>query len=103
MSDVSEEVRNAAKAVPAAMMVVYVANSVPVFPILITLCYHMPDTTVALADNTTYPAVYVLKRSMNMVWSLSVPLCTIFLEGGIVIRGLLCWLRGEESQAAVAK
>lgn len=75
----SEEVRNAASSVPKAMMTVYIANFILVFPILVTMAYHIPDTAAALADDTTYPAIYVLRQSMSTGWVTVVLVVTIAL------------------------
>ncbi|OAQ62485.2 GABA permease [Pochonia chlamydosporia 170] len=73
----SEEVRNAARSVPRAMLSVYVANFIILFPMLVTLCYHIPDSSVALNDKTSYPTIYVLRQSMSQGWVTAVLLATI--------------------------
>jgi amino acid transporter len=64
----SEEVRNAATSIPHAILIVYVANFVLLFPLLLTIVYHMPDTAEALGDATSYPVVHVLRQSMSDQW-----------------------------------
>ncbi|KAJ3495377.1 hypothetical protein NLG97_g3439 [Lecanicillium saksenae] len=64
----SEEVRNAATAVPKAMLLTYVLNFALLLPMILTAVYHMPDLTPALEDDSTYPFVYVLKQSMSTGW-----------------------------------
>lgn len=64
----SEEVKHAAKAIPRAMLTVYLLNFMLLFPALVTICYHIPDLTEALEDTTTYPAVDVLRVSMSPAW-----------------------------------
>ncbi|TKA82759.1 hypothetical protein B0A55_01090 [Friedmanniomyces simplex] len=55
----SEEVKNASRTIPKTILIVYVLNFVLLFPALLTICYHMPNLDDALADTTTYPAIYV--------------------------------------------
>lgn len=64
----SEEVRNASSAVPKAMLLTYALNFVLLFPMIITACYHLPDLDAALADDSTYPFVWVLKQTMSTAW-----------------------------------
>lgn len=64
----SEEVRNASTAVPRAMMLTYLLNFVLLMPMIITACYHLTDLDAALADDTTYPFVWVLKQAMSTAW-----------------------------------
>ena len=54
----SEDVKNAGKVIPKTMLIIYVLNFVLLFPALLTICYHIPDLDAALADETTYPAIY---------------------------------------------
>ncbi|KAK5699363.1 hypothetical protein LTR17_023293 [Elasticomyces elasticus] len=74
----SEEVKNAAKAIPKTMLIVYVLNFVLLFPAILTICYHIPSLDDALADTTTYPAIYVMRQSMSNTW-ISVILALIAL------------------------
>lgn len=64
----AEEVKDAASSVPRAMIAVYLINMALIFPAVLTICYHIPDVQAALADTTTYPAVYVLRQSMSTTW-----------------------------------
>lgn len=76
----SEEVKDAASAVPRAMMAVYIINMCLIFPVVLTVCYHVPDLTAALADTTTYPAIYVLRQSMSTTWLLVLLACILLLN-----------------------
>lgn len=60
----AEEVQDAARTVPKVIMTVFLINFCIMFPAIITICYHIPDTTKALADETTYPTIYVLRQAM---------------------------------------
>lgn len=64
----SEEVKNAAATIPKTMLSVYLINMLLMFPAIVTICYHVPDLDAALADPTTYPAIYVLRQSMSLAW-----------------------------------
>lgn len=64
----AEETKDAARAVPKAMIYIYLVNFVIIFPAFVTLCYGMPDLDAALNDSSTYPFVYVLKQSMSTPW-----------------------------------
>ncbi|KAK3670167.1 hypothetical protein LTR78_009923 [Recurvomyces mirabilis] len=76
---IAEEVKNASKAVPRAMMSVYVINFVLIFFAIITTCFAMPDLTAALSDPSLYATVYVLKQSMSTAWLTVVLVMIIFL------------------------
>jgi choline transport protein len=64
----SEEVRDAAQAVPKAMIAVYIINFCLIFPAVLTVAYHIPNTEDALADPTLYPTIYVLRQAMDPAW-----------------------------------
>lgn len=64
----SEEVRNASVSVPRTMIIVYLINLVLNILTTATLCYHMPDVKAALADASTYPAIWVLRQVMSNTW-----------------------------------
>lgn len=64
----SEEVRDASKAVPKSMLSIYIINFLLVFPAFITVAYHIPVIDDALADPTLYPIIYVLRQSMSNPW-----------------------------------
>src|SRR5437667_6189447 len=64
----SEEVKDAAKSVPRAMISIYFVNFCLNFSAILTVCYHMPSVDDALTDETTYPAIYVLRESMSAGW-----------------------------------
>lgn len=64
----SEEVKNAAKAIPRTMVTIYFLNFILLFPAILTICYHVPDLQAALNDSTTYPAIYVMRVSMSNTW-----------------------------------
>lgn len=75
----SEEVRNASKSVPRAMLTVFVANFALLFPMILTACYHIPDMEAALADDTAYPFIHVLRQSMSRAWVTVVLVVTVGL------------------------
>lgn len=75
----SEETKDAAKAVPKAMIAIYVINFIILFPAIITICYAMPDLDAALDDSTTYPFIYVLRQSMSITWVTVVLAVTTFI------------------------
>ncbi|KAK3181295.1 hypothetical protein K4F52_007439 [Lecanicillium sp. MT-2017a] len=75
----SEEVQDAAKAVPRAMLTVFVVNFIILFPMILTACYHIPDLEAALADDTTYPFIYILRQSMPGAWVTVVLVVTVGL------------------------
>jgi choline transport protein len=64
----SEEVKDAAKSVPKAMLSIYVVNFCLIFPAILTICYHIPVVGDALDDPTLYPTIYVLRQSMSNGW-----------------------------------
>lgn len=64
----SEEVRDAAKAVPKAMISVWLINTTMAFACLITIAYHLPEVDKALADPSMYPVIYILRQSMSKEW-----------------------------------
>jgi len=64
----SEEVRDAAKAVPKAMIIIYFVNICMTFPVILTVCYHIRNVDDALNDPTLYPAIYVLRQTMSPGW-----------------------------------
>ena len=72
----AEEVANAARSIPKAMMTVYVVNFALILPAILTVCYHIPDLQAAPHDPTTYPAIYVLRQAMSTNW-ITVILCII--------------------------
>ncbi|KAK3073561.1 hypothetical protein LTR53_004754 [Teratosphaeriaceae sp. CCFEE 6253] len=55
----SEEVKSASRAIPKTMVIIYVLKFVLLFLALLTICYHIPNLDDALADTTTYPAIFV--------------------------------------------
>lgn len=75
----SEEVRDAAKSVPKAIMSIYIVNFCIMFPAIITICYHIPNLPDALADVTTYPTIYVLRQSMSDGWLTTILMVTVLL------------------------
>lgn len=64
----SEEVKNAGYTIPRVMLAVYIVNFLLIFPAILTVCYHIPSIEDALADTTSYPAIYVLRQSMSTGW-----------------------------------
>jgi choline transport protein len=76
----SEEVRDASRSVPKAMIAVYIINFCLVFPAVVTFSYHIVSIDDALADPTLYPVVYVLRQSMSPAWMtviLTIMLCLL--------------------------
>lgn len=86
----SEEVRDAATAVPIVMMATWVINYVTIFVALLTIVYHMPDVPAALNDSTDYPVIYVLRETMSLAW-LNVVLTVILV---LLLLGNLSYLAG---------
>lgn len=78
----AEEVKNAARSVPKAMISIYIVNFILIFPAILTICYHIPNVSDALADPTLYPTIYVLRQSMSTAWM------TVILV--IVVALLIC-------------
>ncbi|KAK2871600.1 hypothetical protein FQN49_003016 [Arthroderma sp. PD_2] len=64
----SEEVKHASKAVPKAMIGIWLVNSFLALTSFITVAYHLPNLEEALADPTLYPIVHVLRQSMSNEW-----------------------------------
>lgn len=64
----SEEVKDASKAIPKAMLTIYLVNFALIFPAILTVCYHIPNLDDALNDSTTYPAIYVMRQAMSVQW-----------------------------------
>lgn len=58
----AEEVKDAAIVVPGAMMTIFLVDFALVFPLIITICYHLPDVNVAFNDTTTYPGIWILGK-----------------------------------------
>jgi amino acid transporter len=78
----AEEVKDAARSVPRAMISIYVVNFCLIFPAILTICYHIPVVGDALDDPTLYPTIYVLRQSMSNTWM------TVILV--IVVALLIC-------------
>lgn len=75
----SEEVRNASRAIPRAMIATWLINCVLVFFSFITIAYHLPDLGAALDDPSMYPIIYVLRQSMSKEWMTVVLTLILFL------------------------
>jgi choline transport protein len=75
----SEEVRDASKAVPRSMIAVWLINSALAFTSFITIAYHLPDLDSALADPTFFPIIYVLRQSMSREWLTVILTLILFL------------------------
>lgn len=75
----SEETKDASKAVPRAMIAIYIINLLVLYPGIVTVCYAMPDLDAALDDLTTYPFIYVLKQSMPIPWVTVILAITCFI------------------------
>jgi choline transport protein len=82
----NEEVRNAGKAIPKAMMYIYIVNFLLIFPAIVTVAYHIPNLDVALNDPTTYPAIYVMRGAMSPAWItvMLLIICLINITSNIV-------------------
>jgi choline transport protein len=75
----SEEVRDAARSVPRAMIAVYFINFALVFPAVVTFSYHIVNVEDALADPTLYPVIYVLRQAMSHAWMTVILTVMLFL------------------------
>lgn len=67
------------------MIATYVINFCMVLPVLITLCFAMPDLQAALDDISYYPAVYALRQSMSVSWltTLLAVICVVLMCGNV--------------------
>ncbi|KAK3046098.1 hypothetical protein LTR09_012391 [Extremus antarcticus] len=65
VAHMSEEVRDASKSVPRAMLTVYGMNFVLMFVAFVTICYHLPHPQAALNDPSGYETIYVMRQSMS--------------------------------------
>ena len=61
-------------------MTIYLVNFCLMFPAVLTVIYHIPDLDAALADATTYPAIYVLRQSMSVPWITTILVVIMFLN-----------------------
>lgn len=75
----SEEVKDAAKSVPRAMISIYLVNFCLNFSAIVTVCYHMPNVSDALTDATAYPTIYVLRQSMSAGWMTAILVIIVLL------------------------
>jgi choline transport protein len=68
------------------MITIYIVNFCLIFPAVLTVIYHCPDLPAALADSTTYPAIYVLRQSMSVPWItvILVIICLLNVASNIV-------------------
>ena len=93
--------RNAADAVPKAMLYIFAFNFIFLIPAFLTVCYHVPDIDAALNDSTTYPAIYVLRQSLSTggVTAMLVIIILLNLASNIVYLtvSLTCFAKTEES------
>jgi choline transport protein len=82
----SEEVRDASTSIPKAMLAIYIANFMLMFPAFLTVCYHVPSIDDALNDTTTYPAIYVLRQSLSSsgVTAVLAIICLLNIASNIV-------------------
>ncbi|KAK5694057.1 hypothetical protein LTR97_009676 [Elasticomyces elasticus] len=64
----AEEVKDAAIAVPRAMVAIFLIDCALIFPLIITICYHLPDLATALEDPTDYPGIYIMRQAMSDAW-----------------------------------
>nr|OQO17064.1 hypothetical protein B0A51_15996 [Rachicladosporium sp. CCFEE 5018] len=98
----SEEVKDASRAIPKAMITIYLVNFCLIFPAVLTVIYHCPDLEAALGDSTTYPAIYVLRQAMSVPWItvILVVICLLNVASNIVYlaavtRDLLAFARDK--------
>lgn len=75
----SEEVRDASKAVPRSMISVWLINSFIAFTLFLTISYHLPNLDEALADPTFYPVMHIIRQSMSNDWMTVILSFTLFL------------------------
>lgn len=76
----SEEVYDASRSVPRAMIAVYFINYCLVFPAVVIVSYHIVSIDDTLVDPTLYPVIYVLRQSMSPTWItvlLTIMLCLL--------------------------
>jgi len=64
----AEEVKDASIAVPRAMITIFLVDCALIFPMVVTICYHLPDLDAALSDTTTYPAIWIMRQAMSDAW-----------------------------------
>jgi amino acid transporter len=75
----SEEVKDASRAIPRTVISIWLINSMFAFVSFITVAYHLPDITEALSDPTYQPVIYVLRQSMSNNWMTVILSFTLFL------------------------
>lgn len=75
----SEEVKDASKAIPKAMISVWLVNSALAFTSFITIVYHLPNLDEALMGPTLYPVMHVLRQSMSKEWLTLLLMLILFL------------------------
>lgn len=75
----SEEVRDASKAIPKAMIGIWLVNSFLAFTSFLTIAYHLPNIQEALDDPTLYPIIHVLRQSMSTEWMMVLLTFILFL------------------------
>ncbi|KAK5114102.1 hypothetical protein LTR62_002671 [Meristemomyces frigidus] len=68
MTRAAEEVKDAAVAVPRAMITIFLVDCALVFPLIVTICYYLPDVEAALNDTTSYPGIYIMRQAMSTIW-----------------------------------
>lgn len=61
----SEEIRNAPNSMPYVVLGASAVNFAFVFPMVLTVAYHIPNLDDALNDPTTYPAIYILRQAFS--------------------------------------
>ncbi|CAJ2505816.1 Uu.00g132100.m01.CDS01 [Anthostomella pinea] len=69
----AEEVRDAAIVVPRAMITIFLVDVALMFPLLVTVCYHLPDVQAALDDPTDYPATWIMRQAIKVDAQRSIP------------------------------
>ena len=65
---ISEEVRDAAKTVPRAILSVFGVNMAITFACWLVIIFALPDIPAALEHVSLYPVVYIMEQSMSIKW-----------------------------------
>ncbi|KAK4554253.1 hypothetical protein LTR86_008781 [Recurvomyces mirabilis] len=76
----SEEVKDAAIAIPRSILIIFVVNFALIFPAILTVAYHIIDLEDALNDPSTYPAIYVLRQAMATKWIMAILIVILLLN-----------------------
>lgn len=79
VTHLSEELHDAGRNAPRAMIAAYLANGVFSISAVLAMLYALPDVDAALSDPTEYPVIYILRQCMSEACLVS------FMVGIIVI------------------